>query len=183
LAGGTALALQLGHRQSFDLDLFTPTDFAVPAMVTRFGSLPGFTLTRTADGTILGELPGTQVSLFRYEYPLIQPTIDYLGVPLASLADLGAMKLNAVADRGLRRDFVDLIVLLEQTTLGQLLTDYDAKYRALASNHLHLMKSLVYFDDAETDQHPAMLKAGYDWSAVKQRMVAGVTAYRTGLIE
>ena len=178
LAGGTALALQLGYRESFDLDLFTPTDFDVSAILKNLEQLDGFALTRTAKWTILGDIPGTQVSLFRYDYPLIRPTIEYVGMPLASLADLGAMKLNAIADRGLRRDFVDLVVLMEQSSLAQLLQDYDEKYGTLAINHIHLMKSLVFFDEADADVQPRMLKDGYEWESVKQRMVAAVSEYR-----
>ena len=150
----------------------------MPETLKQLGRLDGFRLTRTADGTILGEIPGTQVSLFRYSYPLIRPTADYLGVPLASLADLGAMKLNAIADRGLRRDFVDFAVLIEGSSLAQFFKEYDEKYGVLASNHLHLMKSLVYFDDADADQQPKMIKDGFTWESIKRRVLAAVTEYR-----
>lgn len=178
LAGGTALALQLGHRRSFDFDFFTPTEFNLPQTVKRFEALMDFSLTRTAEGTILGSIPHTQISLFHYPYPLIAPTKEYQGVRIAGLLDLGAMKLNAIADRGLRRDFVDLAILLEQFALTELLIAYDRKFGNLASNHLHLLKSLVYFTDAEGDKQPDVLFDRLDWRLVKQSITTAVRKLR-----
>jgi len=178
LAGGTDLALQLGHRLSRDLDLFTPTAFVASEVAEQLRELEGFTVTRLQPGTILGTIPGTSISLFEYRYPLIAPTLNYQGVSLASLIGLGAMKLSAVADRGLRRDFVDLAILLDQFTLPELLVAYDRKFGALASNEFHLLKSLVYFDDAEADEPPDMLIEGYEWSQVKATIESAVRSLR-----
>ncbi len=178
LAGGTALALQLGHRRSNDFDFFTPTNFDVERAIEHLKQLPDFTLTRRAEGTVLGAIPSTQISLFRYQYPLIDATTDYVGIAIASDRDLAAMKLNAIADRGLRRDFVDVAALLDRHSLQEMLEAYDRKYQALAMNRVHLLKSLLYFFDADEEDHPDMLVAGLDWESVKAKLTAAVHAYK-----
>lgn len=179
LAGGTALAFQLGHRRSYDLDLFTPTDFNVDGVVESLGRLPDFVIEQLGVGTINARVGATKLSILRYPYPLLALTTEHLGVQLANLLDIGVMKLTAIANRGLRRDFVDLAVLLEHFTLAQLLDARDRKLGPLAGVRIHLLKSLLYFADADADQHPDVLRVNLTWSAVKATIERAVSDLRS----
>lgn len=86
---------------------------------------------------------------------------------MASLADISAMKIAAISERGTKRDFVDLYFILQKVPLSQVLTFYDKKYKKLASNLVHIRKSLVYFDDAEEEAMPKMLEK-VSWPKIKK---------------
>lgn len=168
LAGGTACALQMGHRVSIDFDFFTPHEFDFRQVVGKMTALGSFVVEQVKEGTILGMFEGVKFSLFVYHYPLIQGTIPYLKVHVASPQDLGAMKIDAISSRGTKRDFVDLYFLCRNFfTLSEALRFYEQKYQALGSNLIHLKKSLVYFKDAEQEtEMPKMLRK-VTWDQIK----------------
>lgn len=168
LAGGTAAALQLGHRLSHDLDFFTTQDFEEQPLVQHLDSLGDFKLDRLGWKTVLGFFGEVKFSYFFYKYPLLEPASTYRGVKIASLADIAAMKINAIAGRGSRRDFVDLYFITQSAPpLRRCLELYEQKYKNLAQNRVHVEKSLVYFDDAEEEPLPEMLKP-VDWEEIKK---------------
>lgn len=168
LAGGTACALQLGHRISIDFDFFTGEDFQPRSVAAELAELGAFEIEDTAEGTILGKFLGTKFSLFKYPYPLVYPLSEYRAIRIADIRDIAAMKLDAVASRGTKRDFIDLyFICTAGNTLPDLMAIYDKKYKVLASNLMHIRKSLVFFDDAETDAMPEMLKK-VTWQVVKE---------------
>jgi hypothetical protein len=167
LAGGTALALQLGHRISYDLDFFTNKIFDRKMIIQRLQTF-GFKLGKEAEGTILGELGNIKFSLFYYKYPLIFPTKKYLGINLADIKDIAAMKIDASSSRGTKRDFVDLYYLVKQITLDQMLIFYNKKFKLLKTNRVHILKSLDYFTDADKDADPKMLVEKYSWPKIKK---------------
>jgi len=168
LAGGTALALQIGHRISQDFDFFTPTSFKSEDLMTKLNKIGNFVLTeKQFKDTLLGLFNGVKFSIFLYPYPLIDKPIDYLGIKLASLKDIAAMKLAAIMDRGTKRDFIDLYFLVNNNiSLDEMFVFYDEKFKALESNLYSLLKSLTYFDDAEKSDMPEMLKK-ISWKEVK----------------
>lgn len=171
LAGGTALALQLDHRYSYDFDFFTTEKFDEGILVQRISeAFPGFSLERKDWGTILGYLGKTRFSFFFYKYPLLFKTHNFLGINIADIKDIAAMKIAAIADRGIKRDFIDLYFILHETkiiTLEKSLKLYDKKFKALSQNKIHLLKSLVYFEDADKDKSPKMIKS-IKWQKVKE---------------
>ncbi len=171
LAGGTALALQLGHRRSYDFDFFTPKKFNEKILLRNFAALPlNFQLEQSSWGTILGYLDKTRFSLFFYDYPLLDNPHKFLGINVIGLKDIAPMKLAAISDRGTRRDFIDLYFILAVEkifTLQKTLNLYDRKFKVLRQNKTHLLKSLVYFEDAEKDKMPKMIK-NVDWTGVKK---------------
>ena len=171
LAGGTALALHIGHRVSVDFDFFTQTKFDPQQVVQQLTilSMP-FQLERTAPGTILGFVGATKFSLFEYAYPLLEKLITYDGIALAHISDLAAMKLAAIGDRGTKRDFIDLYFIVKihkHLSMDAVFQLYDEKFAVLHQNKLHLLKALMYFDDAETDRMPEMLHP-VSWEEVKK---------------
>ena len=167
LAGGTALALRINHRISYDLDFFTSENFDVNLYIQKLGDL-GLKIDRQSEGTILGNIKNTRFSLFYYKYPLIDQVNAYQNIDIAGFKDLSAMKINAISSRGTKRDFVDLYYLAKQFSLEEMLSFYDQKFGALATNQIHLLKSLCYFGDAENDPDPNMIKDEFDWVKIKE---------------
>ena len=117
-------------------------------------------------GTNLGRLDDVKFSLFYYQYPLLEKPIKFKNIDIASIADIGAMKVAAISERGTKRDFIDLYFILQKIQLSNILDFYEQKYKKLASNLIHIKKSLVYFEDAEDEDVPDMLKQ-ISWKKVK----------------
>ncbi|MBI2327144.1 nucleotidyl transferase AbiEii/AbiGii toxin family protein [Candidatus Curtissbacteria bacterium] len=166
LAGGTACALHLGHRFSHDLDFFTDQEFPTKVVVNQLQKLKGYTPARTAKWTILGSFPEVKFSYFYYPYPLIGGTSQFLGLGIASLEDIAAMKIAAICDRGVKRDFIDLYFIAKKITVREALNLYDKKYQKLANNLYHILKSLQYFGEADQQELPEMI-TGVSWDKVK----------------
>ena len=168
LAGGTAAALQLGHRISVDFDFFTMKEFIPKEISVALSKLGSFDEEQESKGTLLGKFEGVNFSFFIYKYPLIFPAQKYLSVSIADIRDIASMKIDAIASRGAKRDFIDLYFICKS---GYQLTDildfYDKKYGRLSSNRIHIQKSLVFFNDAEPDKMPRMLKDA-KWGKVKE---------------
>lgn len=159
LAGGTALALQIGHRVSVDLDFFTPHEFNELALITDLKHLGEFKLDQQSWQTIIGEFEGTKLSVFHYPYDIIDPLLSYKGLNLLGKRDLAAMKIHAIEDRGTKRDFVDVYFLAKEFSLEQMFDFYDRKYHILDDRLFSIIKSLNYFADADSveDKTPKML--------------------------
>ncbi len=177
LVGGVAVAAFLDHRTSHDLDLFVAnTDLSdLPDKVV---SLPETVLTSRGDGVVHLTLDGIPTTILRYDYPLLEPTqsVSGLPVPVASPMDLAAMKLSAITSRGAKRDFWDLHVLLSTgnaPSLEDTLEAFSRKYEA--EDIGHVVKSLVYFGDAELEPFPAGLNSTL-WQTIKADLVDWVTA-------
>lgn len=159
LAGGTALSIHLGHRLSFDLDFFTEREFQSNRLVSNLKPLGKVVVDQISEFTFNGQLNGVKISFFRYPYPLLKPYETYHLIPLASVPDIACMKLDAIASRGTKRDFIDLYFICRTgRDLKNLLSDFDAKYAGVQYNRMHLLKSLVYFEDAKNDPMPKMMK-------------------------
>ncbi|MDP2649512.1 MAG: nucleotidyl transferase AbiEii/AbiGii toxin family protein [bacterium] len=167
LAGGTALALQIGHRISVDFDFFTPQVFDEKTLSGELNLLPEYKETGIAWRTVWGKVANTKFSLFYYQYPLIKKTIPFEGIQMLSKEDIAAMKIHAMEDRGTKRDFIDLYFLTKEFTLEQMLTFYDQKYGTLEDHLYNILRSMNYFVDADIDPMPEML-IKTDWEKVKE---------------
>ena len=168
LAGGTALALQLGHRISYDLDFFTQKEFDENILLPEIEKISNFQLDRIAWRTILGSFEGVKFSIFYYKYPLLYSTKKFGAINIVDVHDIAAMKIAAIASRGAKRDFVDLFFISKDIIpLEDIIQLYDKKYKNLATTSVHIMKSLVYFEDAESDEMPKMLKDA-EWGKIKE---------------
>jgi len=129
LVGGTALALQLGHRQSIDIDLFSNFDFDVAVLLEHIHQDYYYQLFLTAPNTIKGCINGINVDIIAHRYKILNEPEWVQGARLLSLPDLVAMKLNAISVSGQRsKDFIDLYYLLNQFDLGSMLGFYRNKY-------------------------------------------------------
>jgi len=166
LAGGTALALHLGHRISEDLDFFTKQPLDEQVLLNELKRLAEFIEEGTAWRTVWGKINKVKFSLFYYEYPLLKKTVNFEGIQILAKADIAAMKIHAIGDRGTKRDFFDLYFLSKEFSLKQMLKFYDQKYNKLESNIYHISRSLSYFTDAEIDTDPRMF-IPTSWQDVK----------------
>ncbi len=165
LAGGTAIALHIGHRRSIDLDWFSGESLGdVMRLAKALNEEMRFRTDEIAPGTLHGTASGVRLSFIEYLYPLLRKplTIPKFRCGVASLDDLACMKLSAVAQRGSKKDFVDVYALLmKHRPLVDLLDLYSEKYRV--SDISHVLYGLAYFDDAERERMPAMLwDVGWD---------------------
>lgn len=167
LAGGTGLALSLGHRRSVDLGLFRPAKFKSIGLRDRLAGLEGLRNVELADSTVYFTLHGVKVSVLHYPYPLLFPLVAFDGVDVADPRDIACMKMDTIGSRGARRDFVDLYVVSQVYGLPAILEWFATKYAGAPYNRAHLLKALTYFVDAEQEPLPEMLVA-IDWSEVTQ---------------
>lgn len=167
LAGGTALALQIGHRVSVDLDFFTLNEFDEKKLSSEFSNLKYFKEDGTSWRTVWGKIGETKFSLFYYKYKLLDKTSEFEAIQLASLKDIAAMKIHAIESRGTKRDFVDLYFLSKTFSLDDMLNFYNQKYLDLDEKMYHIIRSLDYFNDAEIDPMPNML-IETSWTQVKK---------------
>jgi hypothetical protein len=169
LAGGTALALQLGHRRSMDLDFFSETDPVhgpsrreiIAILAQRNGQI-----VENADGNLLLSVDGIHVGFFSYGYMLLEPGPVFRNVRLASLLDIGLMKLDALMGRGSRKDFYDLYVLFRNIPVEALLEAGVRKYPHMRDFALMAVESMLWFDNAERDTSPELLEE-IPWERVR----------------
>ena len=170
LAGGTALALILGHRQSIDLDWFCADHFDPEQLARQLSGLDTFEISDAAKGTLHGIFGGLRITWLYYPNPLLNDLVTTSEMPalkLASLKDIAVMKLAALSHRGSAKDFIDLYVLAKNDiSLQQVIKDMPAKFPEKQINNYHIIKSLSYFDDAESEPLPSMF-IEFDWPALK----------------
>lgn len=174
LGGGTSLALRYGHRLSVDLDFFTTAEFDTDQLIDRLG-MTDVTLVNRAPNSLTLDVQGTKLDFLRHAYPLLAPPEEIEGVRLLSLPDVAAMKLNATANRGAKKDFFDLCELQQHHSLPDMLEWFEMKYRS--ADRFTVIRSLGWFEDAELEPDPVSL-TGSDWQLVKsdlRRMVSNLT--------
>ncbi len=173
LAGGTALALQLGHRISVDLDFFSPEEFDSrqrEEFKAQLSRLPGFKVREEQEGTLHVLLDGVETSFLHYRYPLLRKTAHWQGLRIASMADIGLMKIGAIIGRGARKDFIDLREICRTIPLASLLKLSFKKFPDAEDFLFQASKALVYFEDAQLSPSPKILRKGA-WDEVKAYFV------------
>jgi hypothetical protein len=174
LAGGTGLALQLGHRFSEDLDFFHHEAFDSDSLVDSLSKLGSLIIQSRSPGALHVVLAGTRFSFLQAQAPLLFEGTSYRGLTLADPRDIAVMKLVAIGGRGSRKDFVDLYFYLRSG--GSLEGSFSLLRRRFAEidyNEYQLLKSLVYFADADAEPMPRMIRDA-TWETVKEAIVAEV---------
>ena len=177
LVGGTALALQYGHRQSVDLDFFGAPSVPQEEMIDMLSSLGKILIHNRTAKILQVVLRGIKVDVIDYSrYPWIDnPVIDE-GITLASPRDIAAMKINAIEGRGSRKDFIDIYHLLQHYTLNELFDFYTRKYPNYSL--FRALLSLTYFDDAEQQSMPVMFDPT-SWEEMKAYIIDTVKKRQT----
>jgi predicted nucleotidyltransferase component of viral defense system len=163
LGGGTSLALRFGHRLSVDLDFFTTSEFSSEELISSL-ELGAVTITGRAANSLSIDACGVKLDFLRHAYPLQAPLERIDGITLVSLPDLAAMKLNAIADRGSKKDFYDLVELLRHYTIHQLIEFFSGKYPR--TDPFTVIRSMAWFEDAEQEPDPLPRNA-ITWDEVK----------------
>lgn len=174
LVGGTSLALQYGHRNSVDLDLFgsiKDDDEELVSCLKRYGSLQ---IHKLAPNIKIFDLDGIKVDIVNYSYPWIDDAVVEDGLRLASPRDIAAMKINAIEGRGTKKDFIDVHELLKHYTLQELLSFYSAKYPE--HSIFRALLSLSYFEDADVQPMPIMY-VEEDWITIKNNISKHIHDY------
>jgi len=173
LAGGTALALQIGHRISVDLDFFGDVDFDPIDVLDAIRDVAAHTsIISQSRAILILNTDGIKTDFVRYRYPLLNPVNSFEGIRLLSILDIGAMKLAAITNRGRQRDFFDLFFILRLYTLRDLLDAYNAKFSD--GSEFLVRKSVVYFEDAEEDDLPTIFDTSVTWALVKNAIESEV---------
>ena len=173
LVGGTALSLQIGHRTSIDLDLFTNVDYAANEKYDLL--LKDFELAEALvndRSTLIIEIEGVKVDLIKFKYPFRAPIIEVDNIRLLSIEDIAPMKIDAITGRGKKKDFYDLYFLIQYFSLPQILQWYDQMFHHVTM--FHVWKSLTYFEDAEGDADPLVFDKSITWPKVKSSIEAVV---------
>lgn len=176
LAGGTALALQLGHRISVDLDFFTQSEFSTESILQEVQNLRlDPQLLQEERGTLTTLIEGVKVSMFYYPYPFIEKIVNIKGVPIAGILDIASMKIIAISQRGAKRNFIDLYFILQNIPFWKIAQNMIERYGANRINPVLIGKSLVYFRDAENDPEPQYCrKAMPKWEVIKRFFIKNV---------
>jgi len=170
LAGGTALALQAGNRKSYDLDFFTTDkDFDEKKLLAHFIGNKYWGTDVEEKNTIYGQLFKAKISFIAY--PFFIPKQNFLwhkSVQVLNQIDIAVMKITAISQRGRKRDFFDLYWCAKNIeSLENIIKRLKVQYPSVAHNYHHILKSLVYFDDAESDPEPEIY-FNADWKKVKE---------------
>ena len=171
LAGGTALALQFGHRYSEDLDLFRPEPFDPQVVLDELARIGNVAVQARTSGTLHAVVDGLRVSFLEAQADFLYPGTPYRGMVIADPSDIAVMKLVAIGGRGSRKDFVDLFFLFQNgVSLDSVFEMLRRRFRGIDHNEYHLRKALVYFVDAETEPMPNMIRK-VSWEDIKDSIV------------
>jgi len=174
LVGGTNLALRFGHRISVDIDLFSNKPFdsndIVPVLLNNY---PSLLITSQKKSSLQCWISDIKVDIVLHEYPYLQPVDIISGLRLASTSDIVAMKLNAVSQRGARKDFWDIAELLDQYSLEDMLQFFSSKYKMYEV--FHIVRSLSYFDDADNMPAASVIPLkNISWTDVKNKIQVAI---------
>jgi len=168
LAGGTALSLQIGHRHSIDLDLFSQTE-DIPSiradLEKSFSSLEP-ELADASWGNLVYVVKNVRVGFYGYGYAMVNPLIEAENSRLASMEDIALMKMDALLSRANRKDFYDLYFICQNVSLRQLFNQASQKYPSVRDFEVQVVKRLVYFESADHDPEPNLIKPTA-WKTVK----------------
>lgn len=177
LAGGTAIALRLGHRESEDLDFFSEKPFSKEVIIATASGVSSVQVEQIGEGTLYLTVDHIRVSFLSYPYPLIAPAQEWNDIVVADLVDIVPMKLIALAQRGTKKDFFDIDALINSGwPLEAMFETMERKFANVRYNKMHILKSVTFFEDAEGDEQPRSL-TGATWSEVKERIRSKVAEF------
>lgn len=170
LAGGTSLALYLGHRISVDLDLFTPESFDAGKLEIFLRDKYGFRTDFMEKNTLKGTIDGVKIDCITHSYGYLEKPYTESDIRLYSMEDIVAMKLSAIADNSSRlKDFIDIAFLSTRFPFNSMLRLYERKFPG--SNLIRPFKAITYFDDIDFEEDIVMLNGKYDWKLIERRLI------------
>ncbi|MDX2245185.1 MAG: nucleotidyl transferase AbiEii/AbiGii toxin family protein [Bacteroidia bacterium] len=172
LVGGTALALQMGHRLSVDLDLFTMDTFDKDKLIDSLLSEFEVTIESEGNSIIITNIQNIKVDFVKMGYPVLYPPLYIDGIRMLEIRDIAPMKLKAVTQRGSKKDFYDIYFLINQLPLEMMLQLFKEKFKQYEV--FHIVKSLIYFEDAEQYADPIVFDKRVTWAKVKSDITDAV---------
>ena len=175
LVGGTALALQMGNRESIDLDLFSTDDFSSNEILSSLLNDYQIIVNNQLTQTLISTINQVKVDFIKFHYPFIRPFVIIENVRMASIEDIAAMKLDAITGRGSKKDFYDLFFLLQHYSIDELFSFYSEKYPHQTT--FHVIRSLSYFEDAEIQPNPIVFDKTITWEVVKQKIISTIQGF------
>ena len=164
----------MGHRKSVDLDLFGDIDVDVLEINNSLSQVGNITLIKDSKNIHIYIVNGIKVDIVNYTYPWLNDSIEEDNIRMANCEDIAAMKLAAITGRGTKKDFIDLYFLLKQMTLPRMIKLYLNKYKD--GSLFLVLKSLIYFEDAEPDVMPDML-IPVEWEEIKRSIILAHKEY------
>jgi len=182
LAGGTGLALQLGHRVSEDLDFFSEKDFEVEAVEA---AITPDKVVSARPRTLHCVKEGVRLSFLFYDVPLCYPVHSWRGLNVAAWQDIVAKKIKTVSQRGSKKDFWDVYSVIKScSSIGEVGSLFLERFKGAEINLYHVLKSMVYFEDAENEPDPILLPDGkiQDWKRIKQFFEDNIKQFEKALI-
>jgi hypothetical protein len=170
LAGGTSLALYLGHRRSIDFDLFTEKSFNASSIEKHLIERYDFKGDFLERNTIKGSINDIKVDCITHDYPFIgNPLTTKDGIRIYGIKDIAAMNLSVIADDGTRlKDFIDIACLSTKLSLSDMLKAYQQKYKN--SNPIRPLKGLTFFEDINFSEPIQMIQGKYNWDKIEKRL-------------
>jgi hypothetical protein len=171
LVVGTSLALQIGHRNSVDINLFGQQEINKDVFEDRLNNYGITEISQSTKNILISSVNNIKVDFVNYNYPLLKPYKKIENVRLASLEDIAAMKLNAIMGKGSKKDFIDLYFLLKKFSMKEIFDFYTDKYTN--GSKFLVLKSLVYFTDADGQPQPKMY-LDFNWEICKQKIIQEV---------
>lgn len=179
LAGGTGLALQLGHRISIDFDFFSANTFDSRQLAENLRiSASSWEENLVSDNTLSVRMDKIGVSIFYYNVRLVYPTIRFDDIPVADWRDIIAEKIKVISQRGSKKDFYDLYTVFksQKFTIEQAVNVFDKRFRNTGINYYHVLKSITYFEDADKDPEPKMFTRT-KWPVVKKFFITNIKQF------
>lgn len=177
LTGGTALSLLLSHRESEDLDWFSQKSFDPVKLQPRLETLGDLTKVELEENTLNAYLNGVKIQFLGYRYRLLEPLLVWGKIKISSPLDIACTKLQTIGIRGSKKDFIDLFWLLKRFSLEELFEKLKQKYPGVDYSQPHLLKSLVYFANADGQPMPRMHQK-VSWEARKKELEKKVKTIR-----
>ncbi|MCD4698631.1 MAG: nucleotidyl transferase AbiEii/AbiGii toxin family protein [Bacteroidales bacterium] len=165
LVGGTALALQLGHRMSVDIDLFTINNFDSYELIETLNKEYEISIESESANMLITYINNIKVDFVKMGYPLLYKPILSDNIRMLEIRDIAAMKLKAIMQRGSKKGFFDIYFFLQQMTLESLLQLFKKKFEQYEL--FYIIKSLTYFNDAENYADPIVFDKNVTWAKVK----------------
>lgn len=169
LVGGTSLALQMGHRNSVDIDLFGEQKIETDLFLDNLKNFGSVEIKSQSKNIFITTINGIKVDFVNYKYPLLEPFIFSNQIRLVSKKDIAAMKLNAIVGRGSKKDFIDLFFLMQEYSLPDMMGFFIQKYNE--GSLFLLNKSLTYFEEADMQPNPIVYDKHFNWDKCKQKIL------------
>jgi Nucleotidyl transferase AbiEii toxin, Type IV TA system len=172
LSAGTACGLLLGHRRSNDFNFFSRETFSTESILIEIKHF-GISIEKKEDNTLIFIMNDVLFSFLYYPFKLLREPVIYKYLTIASLEDVGCMKLDSIATHGKKRDFIDLYFICKKIPLQNLVQLFKEKYKDSKTVPLNLAKNLIFFNYVDKEPMPLLIKK-IKWEKIKDFFIQEV---------